>query len=98
MRCNESVVAHAATAFAGLAMAAIVLLAPGLVQAAEPLPASRTSPPPLMAQPDFRTSLDDGDEVATLDAIHVALSQVGDGGSYVWHRNHGRLSGVFQPT
>lgn len=98
MRCTESLAAHAATAFAGLVMAAVVTLAPGQVQAAEPQTASRTSPLPQSSQPDFRTSLDDSDEIATLDAIHVALSQVGDGGSYVWHRNHGRLSGVFQPT
>jgi hypothetical protein len=98
MRLNESAAAHAATAFAGLMMAVIILLAPGLVAASEPQHASRTSPATPSAQPDLRQSLDDSDEVATLDAIHVALSQVGDGGSYVWHRNHGRLSGVFQPT
>jgi surface antigen len=28
----------------------------------------------------------------------VALTEVGDGGTYVWRRNHGRLSGIVQPT
>jgi surface antigen len=42
--------------------------------------------------------LDDTDEIAALDAIRVALSEVGDGVSYVWHRNNGRLSGVIHPT
>jgi surface antigen len=98
MRSLDSLAAHAATAFAGLAMAAIIALAPGLVLAAEPMPAARTSTVTPQSMPDFRSSLDDTDEVATLDAIHTALSEVGDGGSYVWHRQHGRLSGVFQPT
>jgi hypothetical protein len=59
-------------------------------------PASRTEPAP--PGPDFRATLDEMDELSVLDAIHVALSTVGDGSSYVWHRNHGRLSGIFQPT
>ena len=28
----------------------------------------------------------------------VALTEVGDGGTYVWYRQHGRLSGVVQQT
>jgi surface antigen len=100
MRRQESLVAPVATAFAAVAMAAIVALAPSLVLANEPVRTSRTLPalPPAAKLPDFRASLDDADEIATLDAIHLALSQVGDGNSYVWHRDHGRLSGVFQPT
>ncbi|MDX2258416.1 MAG: hypothetical protein NW205_05810 [Hyphomicrobiaceae bacterium] len=38
------------------------------------------------------------DELAALESLQVALSEVGDGGSYVWHRGHGRLNGVVQPT
>jgi len=37
------------------------------------------------------------DEIVALDAIRVALTQVGDGSSFVWH-HAGRLSGVVQPT
>ena len=44
------------------------------------------------------TGLDEADEIAALEAIRVALSEVGDGHSYVWHRRYGRLSGVVQPT
>ena len=81
-------------------MVAIILLAPGLVLAAEPVPITRSSPDlgPFVGPSDLRATLDDNDEVATLDAIHIALSQVGDGGTYVWHRQHGRLSGIMQPT
>lgn len=38
------------------------------------------------------------DEIAALEAVRVALTEVGDGSSYVWYRNGGRLSGVVQPT
>lgn len=44
--------------------------------------------------PDFLVS----DEIATLEAVHLALTEVSDGSSYVWRRRHGRLSGVVQPT
>lgn len=47
---------------------------------------------------DHSQGLDDNDEIATLDAIRVALSEVGDGSTYVWHSQNGRLSGVIQPT
>jgi hypothetical protein len=103
MRSEECIAVYAATSFAALAAALLVTLAPTVVladQASRAQPIARPAPD-IRAQPtypDFRASLDDTDEMATLDAIHVALSQVGDGGTYVWHRNHGRLSGVFQPT
>ncbi len=38
------------------------------------------------------------DEMAALEAVHVAMSEVGDGSSYVWYRDNGRLSGIVQPT
>ncbi len=42
--------------------------------------------------------LDMTDETATLEAVHTALSEVGDGASYVWHRRGGKISGVVKPT
>ena len=42
--------------------------------------------------------LDENDEIAALEAVRVALTEVGDGSTYVWHRRHGRLSGIVQPT
>ncbi|MCB1527455.1 MAG: hypothetical protein KDJ45_07120 [Hyphomicrobiaceae bacterium] len=42
--------------------------------------------------------LDISDEIAALETLQLALSEVGDGSTYVWHRYHGRLSGVVQPT
>ena len=38
------------------------------------------------------------DEMATLYAIHKALSSVGDGGAYVWQRRNGLLDGLIRPT
>jgi surface antigen len=47
---------------------------------------------------DATAGLDENDEIAALEAIRVALTEVGDGSTYVWHRTHGRLSGIVQPT
>lgn len=47
---------------------------------------------------DIRPRLDDLDEAAALEAVQVALTEVGDGSSYVWYRHGGRLSGIVQPT
>lgn len=60
-----------------------------------------SKPPSISAKPKFAEAtahLDENDEIAALEAIRVALSEVGDGDTYVWHRRHGRLSGLVQPT
>lgn len=41
---------------------------------------------------------DEADEIATLEAIRLALSEVGDGGTYAWYRESGLLNGVVSPT
>ena len=57
--------------------------------------APKASPRPRYA--DHARPLGVTDEIAALDAIRIALTQVGDGSSFVWH-HAGRLSGVVQPT
>lgn len=55
----------------------------------------------LWSRPKFaelKQSLDLNDEIAALETLQLALSEVGDGSAYVWHRYHGRLSGVVTPT
>jgi 17 kDa outer membrane surface antigen len=60
----------------------------------------------LWARPKFaelpatsqRVVLDETDEIAALESVQFALSEVGDGASYIWHRNNGRLSGMVQPV
>lgn len=41
--------------------------------------------------------LDEKDEIAALERIQYALSEVGDGNTYVWRRWHGLLSGAIHP-
>jgi outer membrane surface antigen len=65
---------------------------------ADPCPGKQ---PGLWVRPryaDSRALLDENDEIAALEAVRVALSEVGDGATYVWHRANGRLSGLVQPT
>lgn len=42
--------------------------------------------------------LDEIDATAALEGIGLALTEVGDGSTYVWHRRDGLLSGMAQPT
>lgn len=94
MREDVSFSTIAATLIAGFFMFALILLAPGLALADDASLRLRPRPPAAM---DLRAFLDDADEVATLDAVHTALSQVADGSAYVWHRGNGRISAVMQP-
>jgi surface antigen len=47
---------------------------------------------------EARSIFDAKDEAAALEAVHLALTEVGDGSTYVWYRRGGRLSGLVQPT
>lgn len=42
--------------------------------------------------------LNDDDHLAALESVQYALTETADGATYVWHRHHGRLSGLVQPT
>jgi hypothetical protein len=64
---------------------------------AETPPADRLWPKPSFADLG-KSQLDDNDAVAALEAIHIGLTDVADGASYVWHRGNGRLSGAVSPT
>jgi len=46
---------------------------------------------------DAKVVLDESDEYAALESVQYALTEVGDGGSYIWRRANGRLSGVVKP-
>jgi hypothetical protein len=57
--------------------------------------------PAVPTRPTFTRSgvaLDENDEIATLEAIRVALTQVGDGSAYVWYRENSELHGIVRPT
>jgi hypothetical protein len=56
------------------------------------------APPGAAERVGHDSMLDEDDEIAALEAIRVALTEVGDGASYVWHRRYGQLGGLVQPT
>ena len=96
---------------AAIALACAFLPQRAFAQSVEPEPAQHppcacpnpSKPPAVSAKPKFADAnatvgLDENDEIAALEAIRVALTEVGDGATYVWRRTHGRLSGIVQPT
>lgn len=101
---------------AAFTLAAVVVLAPDLVNAGSGGPSSASSicdcidraapvPAPLsrsssMTEPGSvpRPRLDDRDRAAALEAVQLALSEIGDGSAYVWYARSGRISGVVHPT
>lgn len=95
------------TAVAACAVS-LVLAAPMGAQAAVAVPAERPScscpsqdAPKREARPKFaelQVNLDEGDEVAALEAIRIALTEIGDGATFIWRRANGRISGVVKPT
>ncbi|MET0407724.1 MAG: hypothetical protein ABW006_05090 [Hyphomicrobium sp.] len=46
---------------------------------------------------DAHPALDQDDEYTALESVQLALTEVADGASYVWRREHGKLSGVVMP-
>ncbi len=114
MRPNISLFPLAATAVTALFIVAANLILPDFARAGEPTqdsgqaqctcPDSGTgSSGKLRSEHKFaglqpNRRLDLNDEIATLETLQLALSEVGDGSTYVWHRYHGRLSGVIKPT
>jgi hypothetical protein len=53
---------------------------------------------PARKLPDMRVFLSEEDASASLAHVLHALTEVGDGQTYIWHRHHGRLSGTVKPT
>jgi hypothetical protein len=97
------------SALCAVAAIASLLLSPWRASAENARPAeppqcncpNSSKPPGTWAKPRYAEAielLDENDEIAALEAIRVALTEVGDGATYVWHRQHGRLSGIVQPT
>ncbi|MCL4764683.1 MAG: hypothetical protein KJZ80_00435 [Hyphomicrobiaceae bacterium] len=74
----------------------VSLAPPGSATAAEPekQPEPRAGSGAAMA----RLALDASDETAALQAVHIGLTQVPDGATFVWRRAHGRLSGAVRPV
>jgi 17 kDa outer membrane surface antigen len=86
----------------------LALAAPKGAQAAESAPAEKPTcncpgqdAPMREARPkfaDLQSGFDEGDEIAALEAIRIALTEIGDGSTFVWRRANGRISGAVKPT
>ena len=61
-------------------------------------PSPPKTPHPDWLRPRPSPRLGSADELATLRAIHTALSSVGDGGAYIWQRGNGLIDGLIRPT
>lgn len=62
-----------------------------------------TTPPiplenPVRPQAGMRSKLGYSDKMLALRALHLALSQVPDGGTFVWHKKSRSLKGVIRPS
>ena len=103
---HESLFGVAAAFVTGFTLVAFIFLSAGfaLANGDKPEASAPCSCPESerkSAKPKFAglgAELDESDEIAALENLQVALSKVGDGSSYVWHRANGRLSGLVQPT
>lgn len=46
----------------------------------------------------LKAKLDDSDRVAALRALHLALTRISDGATFVWRKRSRQLAGVIKPT
>lgn len=46
----------------------------------------------------LRSQLDYKDQLIAMRALHLALTQVPDGGSFVWRKSSRSLKGLIKPT
>ncbi len=47
---------------------------------------------------ELRSKLDSKDQMVALRALHLALSQVPDGGTFVWRKKNRSLKGMIKPS
>jgi len=47
---------------------------------------------------ELRERLDASDQVAALHALHMALNNTADGGTFIWQKTNRELKGVIKPT
>ena len=93
MRLQASVALFAAVVAAGIA--SLILVAPVHLWAADRKPVERGGP---AKYAELQSEFNESDELAALEAIGIALTEVGDGSTFVWQRGNGRINGVVKPT
>lgn len=64
---------------------------------------SRPIPPapkqnPVRRLKELRAKLDDKDQIIAMRALHLALSRVPDGGTFVWRKKSRSLKGMIKPS
>lgn len=95
------------TAIAGAGSAVFLFLSVlagsdhAVAEEAKPLPPPIVAPYGLRSAhapivPEMKAALEPGDEIAVLDAVEIALTQAGDGATYVWRHGNGRLDGAIR--
>lgn len=110
---EQSLFPVAAATLTAVALVAMILIG-SAAEAAEDKPKPAARPPQvansdksakstdtlpgIVLDQKHKVVLDDTDRIAALESIQFALTEVGDGASYIWHRNNGRLSGLVKPT
>jgi surface antigen len=107
MRTNQSFFPLIAGGLTAFTIIASVFVSADFAQAADaaaPNPSGGCSCPNSSAQKtikpkfaDLKSPLDESDEIAALESVQFALTEVADGSSYVWHRSNGKLSGIVKP-
>lgn len=108
MSSNPTLFSTAAAGATAFALVAAIFLPYGLALAADQSLASATCPKTGAVGDSsagdkakltgIKPTLDQEDEYAALESVQFALTEVADGSSYVWHRAHGRLSGIVKPV
>jgi len=101
---NASLFSVAAVGLTAFVLAAVILVSADFAHAAEPTSGATCLCPKAAGAnatkfkfAETKILLDQNDEYAALESVQLALTEVADGSSYVWHRSHGRLSGLVKP-
>jgi surface antigen len=100
---NASLFPFAAVGLTAFALVTTLFFAPEIAHAREAAAAAdclclKGTDSDLKPAAIERPSLNESDEIAALESVQLALTEIADGSSYIWHRNHGRLSGIVQPV
>lgn len=102
MSSRVSLFPMAAFAVTAFTLAAALLIGSDLAAAGDATgcscPDAEAKPPRKPKLAAYPAPLDESDEIAALESVQFALSEVGDGATYAWRRSHGRLSGLVKPT
>lgn len=53
---------------------------------------------PIRQLAELRSKLDQKDHIVAMRALHLALSQVPDGGTFIWQKKSRSLKGLIKPT